>query len=41
MLTVHDGEKYLFINAAGVRLLGAQDPGEVVGKPIRAILHPE
>jgi PAS domain S-box-containing protein len=41
MIAIHDGEKYLFINAAGVRLLGAQDPGEVIGKPIRAILHPD
>lgn len=41
MIAIHDGEKYLFINAAGMRLLGAQDPGEVIGKPIRAILHPD
>ncbi|MDN7024492.1 PAS domain S-box protein [Methanoculleus sp. FWC-SCC1] len=41
MIAVHDGERYLFINPAGLQLLGAQEPGDVVGKPVTDFLHPD
>jgi PAS domain S-box-containing protein len=41
MIAIHDGEKYLFINPAGMRLLGAKTPGQILGKPITRFLHPD
>ncbi len=41
MIAIHDGEKYLFINPAGMRLLGAKTPGEILGQPITRFLHPD
>lgn len=41
MIATHDGEKYLFINPAGLRLLGAKKPEDVIGKPVAQFLHPD
>jgi len=39
-LICRDG-KIAYINPAAIRLLGASNPEEVVGKAISAIFHPE
>ncbi|MDV2481872.1 PAS domain S-box protein [Methanoculleus sp. Wushi-C6] len=41
MIATHDGEKYLFINPAGLRLLGAEKQEDVLGKPVTQFLHPD
>jgi two-component system, cell cycle sensor histidine kinase and response regulator CckA len=37
---VRRGEKIIFINSAGVKLLGAQSPDEVIGKRAIDFIHP-
>jgi PAS domain S-box-containing protein len=37
---IHQDGRIVFINPAGARLLGAQNPDELVGKPIEDIIHP-
>jgi PAS domain S-box-containing protein len=39
-LFVQSEEKIVFINSAGVRLLGASNASELVGRPVREIIHP-
>ena len=39
-LFVHGDERIVFINSAGVRLLGAPSSREIVGKPVRDFIHP-
>lgn len=41
MIATHDGENYLFINPAGLRLLGAKNPEDIIGKPVVRFLHPD
>jgi PAS domain S-box-containing protein len=38
---IHQDGRVVFINPAGARLLGAQNPDELVGKPIEDIIHPD
>lgn len=38
---IHQDGIITYINPAGMRLLGAQDPGAIVGKNILDIIHPE
>jgi PAS domain S-box-containing protein len=38
---IHQDGRIVFINPAGARLLGAQNPDELVGKPIEDIIHPD
>jgi len=38
---IHQDGRIVFINPAGARLLGAQSPDELVGKPIEDIIHPD
>jgi len=40
-LFVEAGERIVFINSAGVRLLGAANAEQIVGRPIKEIVHPE
>lgn len=40
-IAVHSGEKIVFVNPAGIRLLGAQDEKQLIGKPLDAIIHPD
>jgi PAS domain S-box-containing protein len=40
-LFVQCDEKIVFINSAGVRLFGARDSSEVVGKSVRQLVRPE
>ncbi|HZD44307.1 MAG TPA: PAS domain S-box protein, partial [Methanomicrobiales archaeon] len=39
-ILIHDSEKILYINPAGLRLLGASHPDEIVGKSPIDIIHP-
>jgi PAS domain S-box-containing protein len=38
---IHQDGRIVFVNPAGARLLGAQNPDELVGKPIEDIIHPD
>jgi PAS domain S-box-containing protein len=38
---IHQDGRVVFINPAGARLLGAQSPDELVGKPAMDLLHPD
>jgi PAS domain S-box-containing protein len=38
---IHQDGRVVFINPAGARLLGAQGPDELVGKPVMDLLHPD
>jgi PAS domain S-box-containing protein len=38
---IHQDGRVVFINPAGARLLGAQSPDELVGKPSMDLLHPD
>src|SRR5215472_11602370 len=38
-LFVEAGERIVFINTAGVRLLGAENPDQLIGRPVTEILH--
>lgn len=40
-LYVHSGGKIVFVNPFGMRLLGAQQPEQLVGKDILEIVHPD
>ncbi|MCX6028489.1 MAG: PAS domain S-box protein, partial [Chloroflexi bacterium] len=39
-IAVHQQGKFVYVNPAGVKLMGAKDPQELVGKPILDIVHP-
>lgn len=38
---VHQDGKVLFVNPSAVRLFGAKSAGDLTGKPLNALLHPE
>jgi PAS domain S-box-containing protein len=38
---IHQDGRIVFVNPAGARLLGAQNPDELVGKPAMDLLHPD
>jgi PAS domain S-box-containing protein len=38
---VHSQGKVVYINAAGGKLFGANDPAELFGKPVRDLVHPD
>jgi PAS domain S-box-containing protein len=40
-LFVEAGEQIVFINSAGVRLLGAANAQQLVGRPVKDIVHPD
>jgi PAS domain S-box-containing protein len=40
-LFVQADERIVFANSAALRLLGAQNPEQLVGKPVREIIHPD
>ena len=41
VITVHHDQKYVYINPAGLRLLGAAKPEEIVGKSLFEVVHPD
>ncbi|MCM2357087.1 MAG: PAS domain S-box protein [Geobacteraceae bacterium] len=40
-IAVHNGSKFLYINAAGAELLGVATPGELMGRAINDFIHPD
>lgn len=40
-ILVHDGEKLLYTNPSGAKILGANKIGELIGKPIMDLVHPD
>lgn len=40
-VAVHDGSKFLYINAAGAELLGVATTGELIGRAINDFIHPD
>lgn len=38
---VHRNGRFVYVNPAGVRLLGAEGPDEIVGRPILEVVHPD
>lgn len=40
-IAVHIGGRFVFVNRAGIALIGAKDLSELVGKPILDIVHPD
>ena len=40
-IVVHCEGKIVAVNAAGVRLLGGTNPGQIIGKPILDFVHPD
>ena len=38
---VHIDGKIAFLNPAGAKILGAESPGNLIGKPINEIIHPD
>lgn len=40
-IAVHDGKTLRLINPAGVKMLGAQNAEELIGKPIISFVHPK
>ncbi|MGQ9696052.1 MAG: PAS domain S-box protein, partial [Thermodesulfobacteriota bacterium] len=41
MILLHDYEKYIYANPAAVKILGASRAEDIIGKPIREIIHPD
>ena len=40
-ILIHDAERILFVNAAARRVLRAERPEDLVGRPIQTIVHPD
>jgi diguanylate cyclase (GGDEF)-like protein/PAS domain S-box-containing protein len=40
-ILVHDGEKILYTNPSGAKILGANKIGELIGKPFMDLVHPD
>ncbi len=40
-LAVHSEEKFVYVNPAAVKLFGANDASELIGKPFLDIVHPD
>lgn len=40
-VVVHSGGKFVYLNPAAVRLLGAASPDDLIGKPAMDIVHPD
>ncbi len=41
LIAIHSDERLVFINPAGARLLGAERPAELIGRPIMDFVHPD
>ena len=39
-IVIHSEGRYVFVNPAAVRLFGAEDPNEIVGKKVLDLVHP-
>ncbi len=40
-IAVHKEGRFIFVNRAGIRLIGAKEPKDLIGKPILDIVHPD
>jgi PAS domain S-box-containing protein len=40
-MAVHSEEKMVFVNSAGVQILGADAPDQIIGRPIWDFVHPD
>ena len=40
-VVVHSEGKIIYINKSGEKIFGASDPGEMIGKPIKDLVHPD
>jgi two-component system cell cycle sensor histidine kinase/response regulator CckA len=40
-VAVHSEGRFVFVNEAGLRLIGAEQPEDIIGKPILDIVHPD
>ena len=40
-IAIHQNGKFVYVNQAGVKLIGAREPGELVGRPVLDIVHPD
>ncbi|MEW6112660.1 MAG: PAS domain S-box protein [Thermodesulfobacteriota bacterium] len=40
-VAVHQEGRLVFVNPAGARMMGAESPEQLIGKPIQGIVHPE
>jgi len=40
-ICVHSEGKFVYVNAAGIKLLGGSGPEELLGKPVTDIVHPD
>jgi PAS domain S-box-containing protein len=40
-IIVHAAGKFVYINTAGIKLLGADSPEQIIGKPILDVVHPD
>ena len=41
MIALHSDGKYIYMNPAGLRILGASSQEEIIGKSVSEIIHPE
>ncbi|MCL6471915.1 MAG: SpoIIE family protein phosphatase [Firmicutes bacterium] len=41
MIAIHTDWRFVFINPAGARMLGAERPQDIIGKPILGYVHPD
>ncbi|MCK9419031.1 MAG: diguanylate cyclase [Nitrospirae bacterium] len=40
-ISIHAGDKFVFINPAGARILGASHPGQIIGMSALDVVHPD
>jgi PAS domain S-box-containing protein len=40
-VAVHSGGKIVFVNSAAVKLMGAQTPADLIGRPVMDFVHPD
>jgi PAS domain S-box-containing protein len=41
MIALHSRGKYVYVNPAGINMLGASGPEDLIGKPTSEIIHPD
>lgn len=40
-IAIHENGKFVYVNPAAAKLIGAKDPSELVGKPVLDVVHPD
>lgn len=41
MIVIHSEDKFLYLNSAGIKLLGAKNADELIGVSIMSVIHPD